>query len=83
MGGGWLFQTYSPLQLSVQFTYECCGVLPEQELREQKCAGSEGKGKGVKKKRHKLEVVTGTQKQRYFSELFTVVPADMHSKGII
>lgn len=84
-GGGWhvfLLQTHSPLQPSVQFTYECWGVLHMQELREQKGAGSEGKGKG-KKTRQKLEVVTGTQRQGYHSELFSVVPADMHSKGII
>ena len=84
-GGRWhvfLLQTHSPLQHLVQFTYECCGVLHKQELREQKGAGSEGKGKG-KKTRQKLEVVTGTQRQSYHSELFRVVPADMHSKGII
>lgn len=84
-GGGWhvfLLQTHSPLQLWAQFTYECCGVLHKQELREQKGAESEGKGKG-KKPRQKLEVVTGTQRQGYCSELFSVVPADMRSKGII
>lgn len=84
-GEGWhvfLLQTHSPLQPSVQFTYECWGVLHMQELREQKGAGSEGKGKG-KKTRQKLEVVTGTQRQGYHSELFSVVPADMQSKGII
>lgn len=52
-GGGWhlfLLQTHSPLQRLVQFTYECCGVLHKQELREQKGAESERKGKGKKDK---------------------------------
>jgi len=71
-----------PLADSVQFAYECCGILHKQELREQKGAGSERKGKG-KKPRQKLEVVTGTQRQGHHSELFSVVPAGMHSKGII
>lgn len=50
-GGAWhrfLLQTPSLLQCSVQFTYECCGVLHMQELREQKGTGSEGQGKGKK-----------------------------------
>lgn len=50
-GGAWhrfLLQTHFLLQCSVQFTYECCDVLHKQELREEKCTGSEGQGKKKK-----------------------------------
>lgn len=62
-----LLQTHSFLKCSMQFIYECCGVLHKQELWEEKCTGSEGQEKNKKKAWQKLEVVTSTQRQGYHS----------------